>query len=88
MGVDWFLNGIQIEKQHYWVNIWGVTFYALCNFSVVMISGKVVYPGLNWTTWLSWLLVVLGYPASYGLWWLLWWCTSKKVRKLRESSTE
>lgn len=56
--------------------------------TIVLSTGEVVYPGLTWTTWLSWVLVVLGYPAGFGLWHLLVWCTNKKLIRLQKQRGE
>ena len=48
---------------------------------VTLVSGTPIYPGLNWTSVLSWALIILGYPAGIGIWYLLVWCTNKKVAR-------
>ena len=88
MTIDWCLNGIGYQKQHFWVNIIFVTVYALINMTIVLSTGNVVYPGLTWTTWLSWLLVILGYPAGFGLWHFLVWCTDKKLLRMQKQRGE
>jgi hypothetical protein len=66
-----------------------MTIYALVNLTFVKVTGKIIYPGMTWDSFLSVLLVIIGYPIGIGLWYLLAWCTDKKLNKiLRKSGTQ
>ena len=86
MLVDWFLNAITFEKQHIWPNLIPMTIYALVNLTYVKVTGKPVYPGMTWDSFLSVLLVLVGYPVGIGLWYLVCWLTDKKLTKFLKKS--
>lgn len=89
MLTDWFLNGISFEKNHLWPNIIPCTIYLFVNLTVVKVSGKPVYPGMTWNSFLSVLLALMAFPFGMGLWFLLCWCSNKKITKvLRRNGTQ
>jgi hypothetical protein len=79
---DWILDGFYFEKSHIWPNLIPMTIYGIVNFSVVTATGVNVYPGLNWSNWLGWGLVVFAYPACIGIWLALCWCSNKKLHRV------
>ena len=86
MLVDWMLNGISFEKNHLWINLIPCTIYLLVNLTVVKLSGIVIYPGMTWDSFLSFLLALVAYPFAICLWYLLTWCTNKKINKFLRSN--
>jgi len=82
MSIDWFLNGISFEKNHVWVNAIPCTVYLFVNLTVVKVSGEPVYPGMTWNSFLSVILALFAYPFGIGLWFLLCWCSNKKITKV------
>ena len=59
------------------------------NLTYVKVTDTIIYPGITWDSFLAVLIVILGYVVSIGLWYLLAWCTEKKLTKLlRKSGTQ
>lgn len=86
LSIDWMLNGITYEKTQIWPNLIPTTIYAFVNLTVVKVSGQPVYPGMTWDSFLSVLLVLIAFPCGIGLWFLLCWCTNKKITKILSKS--
>ena len=63
-----------------------MTIYALVNLTYVEVTGKAVYPGMTWDSFLSILLVIAGYPIGIGLWYLICWLTDKKLFRFLKKS--
>ena len=80
--VDWLLNGIVYEKNQLWPNLGPCIVYFFWNLIVVKISGDPVYPGMTWNSFLSVLLPIMAFPFAICLWYLLCWCTNKKLTRV------
>ena len=80
--VDWLLNGIVYEKNQLWPNLGPSIVYFFWNLTIVKITGNVIYPGMTWDSFLSVLLAIMAFPCAIGIWYLLCWCTNKKLTKV------
>lgn len=86
--IDWSLNAIVYDKQHILTQLPVFFIYGMVNLTIVKITGFVIYPGVTWDSWLSWLLALSAFPASILLWYFLAWCTNKKTLRLLKNNIE
>jgi len=86
--IDWSLNAIVYDKQHILTQLPVFFIYGMVNLTIVKITGFVIYPGVTWDSWLSWLLALSALPASILLWYFLAWCTNKKTLRLLKNNIE
>jgi len=86
--IDWSLNAIVYDKQHILTQLPVFFIYGMVNLTIVKITGFVIYPGVTWDSWLSWLLALSALPASILLWYFLAWCTNKKTLRLLKKNIE
>jgi len=80
--IDWSLNAFVFDKQHILTQMPVFVFYGLVNLTIVMITGFVIYPGMTWNSFLSYLLALGAIPAGFAIWYFLAWCTNKKTLRL------
>ena len=87
MLIDWSLNGVSFEKNQVWVNLIPCTIYFFVNLIVVKASGQVIYPGMTWDSFWSVMLALSAFPIGIGIWFLLVWCSNKKITKFLRKAT-
>jgi hypothetical protein len=63
-----------------------MTVYAFVNLTYVEVTGKAVYPGMTWDSFLSVLMVIIGYPFGIGIWYLICWGSNKKLTKFLQKA--
>lgn len=63
-------------------------FYGLVNLTIVKVTGFIIYPGMTWNSFLSYLLAFSAVPASIALWYFLAWCTNKKTLRFLKKHIE
>ncbi len=80
--IDWSLNAFVFDKQHILTQMPVFVFYGLVNLAIVKITGFVIYPGITWNSFLSYLLAAAAIPAGFAIWYFLAWCTNKKTLRL------
>lgn len=67
MIIEIFLNDIAFKLRQSIILLLTALIYLIVNMSFVLISGKVIYPGINWKNWISYVISIITLLIVFGV---------------------
>lgn len=81
--IDWILNPMRYEKSTVAINLIVVSLYGVLNITFTKVTGSPVYPPfITWDSPLSWTIGFALIPLFAGVFYLEYWLTNIKLKKL------